>query len=291
MRRGSILACGIACGIRACRILERLAPLPLFRMIALPVALLRAAMERPPRSRPEDMPTWYSANFRTRIFLQLDRMLLCFPDRLGSARWQRRCAWTGRDRLEQARRENHPVVLAMCHAGPVFLLHHWLRAVGMVCVPLLAGKSADRPLWKRWRDRRALFPEVPAVLYLDQLREVAATFDLGRIPLLAVDFDSGRQVEIEAGPRLRFRMATGALRLAARHGAEVFPCAIRDTGGWRFHIEIGDPVPGELLHADDGQRSAALHLGNELLRMLRPTPEQWQPELWACLREIPASPR
>ena len=51
-------------------------------------------------------------------------------------------------------------------------------------------------------------------------------------------------IEEEGGA---FQMATGAMRLAARHGAKLIPCTIIHEGPGRFRIVLGQDVPAEQL--------------------------------------------
>ena len=55
-------------------------------------------------------------------------------------------------------------------------------------------------------------------------------------------------------------MATGAIRLAIRHRAELIPCSIIDEGRWRFQIELGRPAPEECLATETELVSAGKHL-------------------------------
>jgi lauroyl/myristoyl acyltransferase len=71
-----------------------------------------------------------------------------------------------------------------------------------------------------------------------------------------------------------FQMATGALRLAARQRAAVFPCNIIDEGRWRFSVELGRPVPEKFLADTPDFVAAGKHLLDEMLPCFRAHPEQ-----------------
>jgi hypothetical protein len=86
--------------------------------------------------------------------------------------------------------------------------------------------------------------------------------------------------------RYNFRLATGAIRLAARHGACLFPGSIRDEGRWRFSFELGRPVPAEFLTDTPDLISAGKHLVSELLPHFRAHPEQCSKMVLECFRPV-----
>jgi hypothetical protein len=82
-------------------------------------------------------------------------------------------------------------------------------------------------------------------------------------------------------------MATGAVRLALRHQAELIPCSILDEGRWHFRIELGRPVPREFLTAGSGWSRAGKHLLDEMMPHFQAHPEQCGGNLIVCLRKNP----
>jgi hypothetical protein len=78
-------------------------------------------------------------------------------------------------------------------------------------------------------------------------------------------------------------MATGAIRLAIRHHAELIPCTIIEEGPWRFRIEAGKPVPKEFLTAESEWPRAGTHLLAAMLPHFQAHPEQCTSNLIARL--------
>jgi lauroyl/myristoyl acyltransferase len=195
----------------------------------------------------------------------LNEILEYLPERLAEPKWMNGCRITGLDRLQQARQNGRPVVLAFRHFGPYFLLRPWLRAAGFPVSVLVGGNAESRSRMRRRKDQFSLFPGVPTVFHLDQLRAADKFLAAGNSLLVAIDYATGKQMDVPAGDGRTFRMATGAVRLAIRHGAELIPCSIIDEGRWRFQIELGRPAPAECLATETDLVPAGKHLLNELL--------------------------
>ncbi len=203
-------------------------------------------------------------------------------DRLTAGKWQRCCQMSGLEGLQKARDEGRPVVLAMVHFGPVFLLPCWLRSAGIRLITLRNGKAESRIRLKRMKDRLSPFPEIPTVLYLDQLRELVGVLSAGNALLIAIDQPNGKLVDVPLDNGWTFRMATGAIRLASRYGAELIPCSIIEEGNWRFRIEVGQPVPTEYLAGEPDMVRAGKHLLTQMFPQIQPHLAQCRPVFFQC---------
>jgi hypothetical protein len=95
----------------------------------------------------------------------------------------------------------------------------------------------------------------------------------GRRLLVMVDVDRGIQFHLPFQDR-SFRMATGAIRLAAMAGAELIPCLIRQTGSWKVAIWFGVPVPHQYLGNSPDLQSVGAHLLSEFSKVITRYPEQ-----------------
>jgi lauroyl/myristoyl acyltransferase len=217
----------------------------------------------------------------------LNQILEYLPERLAEPKWMSGCRIAGLDRLRQARQNGRPVVLAFRHFGPYFLLRPWLRAAGFPVAVLVGGKPEDRSRLRRREDRVSPFPGVPTVFHLDQLRAADKFLAAGNSLLVAIDYVAGKQMDVPAGDGRTFRMATGAMRLAIRHRAELIPCSIIDEGRWRFQIELGRPVPAECLATETDMVPAGKHLLNELLPHFRNHSGQCSNQLIRCSQLSP----
>ena len=229
------------------RALERLMPVWLFYLCTYPFASLRALRSPPPI--PASFPDgWIPATAPPVSALNstgfhMNNLLQFLPDRLCAPRWRKRCQIIGLDHLVRARKDGKPVMLAFGHFGPFKLTPFWLRANGIPITALHAGTVQSRSPFMRHNDRHLPFPNVPNVLYGDQLRELVRIFRTGGASLLAIDNPVGRLIDVPVGEGRVYRMATGSLRMAAEHGAELIPCNIIHTGPWRFRIELANRCP------------------------------------------------
>jgi hypothetical protein len=97
-----------------------------------------------------------------------------------------------------------------------------------------------------------------------------------------VDVDRGKQVYVPFESYF-FRMATGAIRLAAMAGAELVPCLILETAAWKFVIHFGDPVPLGYLGKHPDLKGAAAHLLKEFLKIIRSYPERCNHKLLSAI--------
>ena len=146
-----------------------------------------------------------------------------FAGRLAEPRWMNRCHITGLDQVLQARQNARPVVLAFSHFGAFRLSRFWLRAAGVPTATLHNGRAENRTPLKQLEDGLCPFPEIPTAFYLDQLREASEFLAAGNSLLIAIDHAAGKQMRVPVGEGWTFQMATGAVRLAVRHRAELIP--------------------------------------------------------------------
>jgi lauroyl/myristoyl acyltransferase len=217
----------------------------------------------------------------------LNRMLEHLPERLAEPKWMNRCRIEGLDHVLRARQNGRPVVLAFTHFSAYRLSRFWLRAAGVPAATLIAGRAENRTKWERLEDGCCPFPEIPTTFYLDQLREASEFLAAGNSLLMAIDHAAGKQMNVPAGEGWTFQMATGAVRLAIRHRAELIPCVVIDEGRWRFHIKLGRPVPAEYLAAEADWIQAGKHLLNEMLPHFRNHPRQCSKLLFKYFQPAP----
>jgi lauroyl/myristoyl acyltransferase len=274
----------------AFRRLERiLSPTALHRLV-LPLVSARVAFKRVRSSMP--LPGCLGEGKTFQISSRqirknhLNVMLEFFPDRLGTAKWRDRLRISGVEHLETARQQKRPVILALCHFGPYFLLRHWLRAAGFPAVFLVGGESRGRSAMKRLADRISPFPEIPTALYREnQLRGMIEFVAAGNPLLIAVDVSIGKQMEVAVNDDWQVGMASGAVRLAMRQQAELIPCSIIDEGNWHFQIKLSPPVPQEIMRSGDTLR-AGKHILDALLPDWRAHPEQCTERLVKLFRQV-----
>ena len=264
------------CLLEALRAAEHILPIPAVYALYYASAFHRIWREQgvPLRAWPACLgwPTRAPNPFRRAMRDAADHALEFFSDRLCHPRWQRRCRIIGLERLRAAR-ERGPVVLAFMHTGPYFLTGFWLRAQGIPVAILRHGSIRHRSRLKRRNDRYLPLPAVPNLLYMDQLRDFTRVFAAGGTLLISIDAWGGPSVklmDVPLGNGTIRPMPTGPLRLAARHGAELFPCAIVEEGRWRYRIEVGRAVPREHLTGHPGFIAAGRHLLKELAPPLFP---------------------
>ena len=82
-------------------------------------------------------------------------------------------------------------------------------------------------------------------LPVNEMSRVRQFLGAGQRLLIMVDVDRGKQIHVPFENH-SFRMATGAIRLAALTGAELIPCVIVETGSWKFAIYFGTPSAPKL---------------------------------------------
>jgi lauroyl/myristoyl acyltransferase len=278
--------CGVV--LLAClRRVERILPVWALYQIAWSYAQFRSLLIwRPARRNQPDTPGVGATGPRHRNTARdhRNRVLEYLPDRLASMRWRKRCRIPGLDALREARRKG-PVILVFSHFGPFYLTGFWLRAHGIPTTTLSARKSGDRSSAKLRKDRYLPFSHIPSIMSLDRLRDFVRLISAGTVVLVAIDIEEyGRLAEIPVDGR-SLRIATGPIRLAAKYGAELFPCNIVDEGKWHFRIELGEPVPRVYLGCEPDLIAAGSHLITQLLPCCREHPDQL--EAYSPLAALP----
>jgi lauroyl/myristoyl acyltransferase len=256
---------------------RRLSVQNLYRLLWLHT-FVRAALRGFPAAVP--VPAGLGAGQSIRIVRERrmkrywNQVLEYLPDRLAQPKWLDRCRLEGLDPVLRARQNGRPVVLAFAHFSAYRLSRFWLRAAGIPAATLMAGRAESRTAWERLGDGSSPFPEMPTAFYLDQLREAGGFLAAGNLLLVALDHAAGKQMKVPAGEGWTFQMATGAVRLAVRHRAELIPCVVIDEGHWRFQVKLGRPVPAEYLTAEADWIHAGKHLLHEMLPHFRNHPDQ-----------------
>jgi hypothetical protein len=244
---------------------------------------------RPPGARGAGL--WRIWWWRTQLCLA--ELFALWPDQIHKARWRRHCRCTGIEHLEAARGGGRPVILATLHFGPLIVLRYWLRARGFPLAALLGGPLRHRSVYRRYLDRisdaAGGLAGVAHVFDLDQLRQVHEFLELRGLLLVTVDGGGATQHLQIQGSDFSFRMATGALRLAARANAPVIPCLIRADWPAGITIHFGQPLETAWV-ADRRQHNIACeHLLCFFLPLLQAQPElSWYQLLW-CF-EVAKSP-
>jgi hypothetical protein len=257
-----------------------------------PIACVRAALKKnpPPLQLPAAIGpgTIHAGNATARKNYYLNFTLSFFPERLADPAWLGRCSFYGIEALRECQRRGQPAIIAICHFGPVYLLSRWLQAAGIRSATFVSGRTDERSYLNRLKDQATVFPEIPRVFFPHQLRELTKFLADGHVLVIAIDSLKGNLIEIPVDAGCHFRMATGAIRLAARHGARLFPGSIRDEGRWRFHFELGRPVPAEWLADDPDLISAGKHLVSELLPHFQAHPGQCSKMVLECFQPVDA---
>lgn len=247
----------------------------------LPLESIRAAANTPFRKGPPPLrlpdcvgrDRFLSMGKMRRRNHYLNQTIELFSDRLASPEWSRRCRINGEEHLQRARQQGKPVVLAFCHFEAFALLRFWLRAAGFPVTNLIRDE-AIRPSMRQLTDRLTPFPEVPTVICRDELSRAIGLLKTGIPLLVAVDSPNGKQLQVPIQEGWSFQMATGAIRMAISQEAELISCAIIDEGRWHYRIELGRPVPRELLTAGNDWLPAGIFLLEQLLPHVRNHPEQ-----------------
>jgi lauroyl/myristoyl acyltransferase len=273
------------------RVERRLSPRALY-FILKPFFYVRAAINcalrkrRYATPRPDFLrvPLPYRAERRQRMNDYLNRVLEFFPDRLSEEKWSQNCRVEGLEYVQTALRNKRPMVLACCHFGAFEQSRFWLRARGIPAAALRGGKAESRRLLMRLKDKFSPFPEVPIALYGDQMRAIDEFIAAGNALLVAIDAPVSKQIDVPFGEGWTFQIAAGAVRLAARHGAELIPISVVDEGHWKFTIKLGQPVPRELLLSRNDWLPAGRHLIDQMIPIFRAWPEQCRPDLIRCLK-------
>ena len=154
---------------------------------------------------------------------------------------------------------------------------------------LVGGDSESRSDLTRRKDRWALFPDIRPAYYQDELPAAVAHLKSGRPLALAIDVATGRQMQITTGEGWTLALATGAIRLARRHGIPLIAAAIYCEAPWRIVIELSSPVP--VATWELGDEAVGADLVEKLLPMLRRHPHQCEPALADRIQRAAVSSR
>jgi len=284
-------------GFYLLRFCEHLLPTTVLSLLLWPPAAAWNLMQLRPRQLlacwqcfPESwrQPTRWRFLFRQSLGLFHAQFISTWPDRLCTARWQSRCRLEGRSNMVRSPGDRG-IVLASLHFGPSETLPYWLRAHGIVATTIRGFPDRD-PLESLMNYRCALSPpsEVPVFLPVNEMsplprfRHIQQFLGPGRRLLVEMDVDRGIQFHVPFEDRL-FRMATGAIRLAAMADAELIPCLIMETASWKFAIHFGIPVPRCYLGNSPDMQAIGTHLLKEFSKVIARYPEQCRLSLLSAL--------
>jgi lauroyl/myristoyl acyltransferase len=222
-----------------------------------------------------------------RLQVYFNRVIELIPGSLGKPKWQARCPIEGIEAVRQALAQKRRVLLTFTHFSQYWEIRSWLRGAGLPVAFYAGADSTMRTEARRHKDRWALFPEVPTVFNSDELANAIKFVLSGKPLIIAMDGKRGRQLDIPVCDGWIFQMATGPLRIAARHDAMIFPCVMIVEGLWRYRIKIGEPVP-DLWLAQGKENEAALHLVRQILHHIQRHPDQCRPRMLECIK--PSAP-
>jgi len=278
------------------RRLERSLPADVFYLVIWVQACIRTAFrifKDAPPALPLPPCLRVNTSVRTvrqwRIEYYLRQALVYFPDRLATAKWQRRCRINGIENLRQAQASGRPVIVAFSHFGPYSLIGYWLRAAGLPAATLVAKKSSGRGLLRLLGDELSPIPNKPTVMYMEQLRQVSGFLAARNTLLVAVDSDFGKQIDVPVGDGSYFRMAVGAIRMATRYQAELVACNITAEGPWRYRIDISSAAPREWLVEGADPAPVGKWLLDRMLPQIQAHPQQCPPSLIKAFQPKPAT--
>jgi lauroyl/myristoyl acyltransferase len=213
------------------------------------------------------------------------RLVYTWPDRLRNPRWLSRCHLEGD--LTALRNQDRGIILASLHFGPFETLPYWLRAHGIPATALLGQPARRKNLMSHLYGLSPpadvpVFLSVTDFIPLPRFTHVRQFLGPGRRLVAMVDVDRGIQFQIPFENR-SFRMATGAIRLAAMADAELVPCLITETAPWKFAIHFGAPVPRLYLGNSPDMQTAGAHLLREFMKVISRRPAQCCPRLLSCI--------
>ena len=280
-------------GFYSLRLGERLLPTRTLTVLLWPFAAVWALVQLPQRKllacwrlfpqswRPKPAPFF----FQQSVGLYHARLIYSWPDRLSNPSWLERCHLEGGPELIEARQSNGGVVFASLHFGPFELLPYWLRAHGIVTT-MIRGLAPPEFLKGLTHYQYSLSPpaEVPVFLLasdmtpLPRFAHIQQLLGPERRLLLTVDANRGLQFEVPFQDRV-FRMASGAIHLAAMADATLIPCLIAETAPWKFTIRFGTSVPQTYLRQSPDLQAAGAHLLREFSQVITRHPEQCRSRL------------
>jgi hypothetical protein len=276
------------------RFAERVLPLAVLSLLLWPPAaawdlvhLRRRKLLSCWRRFPE---SWHPSSLlfflRQSVGLYHAQLVYAWPDRLCTQRWRKRCRLEGRVDLVKSWDADRPMIFASVHVGPSEIMNYWLRAHGIVTTTVRgAWPDSLQGLASR---QHALSPpaDVPVFLPVKEMPRVRQFLGAGQRLLVMVDVDRGKQIRVPFENH-SFRMATGAIRLAALTGAELIPCVIVETGSWKFAIYFGTPVPRNYFDKSPDMTAIGAHLLREFVKVIIRYPEQCKPRFLSSISPAP----
>src|SRR5262249_9109641 len=157
------------------------------------------------------------------------------------------------------------------------VLRYWLRAfqkeAATVAVRPEGTRSHYRGYLDHLSDAASGLAGLPHLFDPGQIRQMYSFLQPHRILLIAVDGYRGRYLLLSDG-EICFRMALGAVRLAAKVNAVLIPGLICGERGLGVTVHFGTPVPAAEVTDKAAQKAACMHLLREFLPILRAHPEQ-----------------
>jgi lauroyl/myristoyl acyltransferase len=284
------------------RLCERLLPTSVLSLLLWPPAavwdLVQVRQRKPLTCWHRFPESWRPKRcrfvLRQSLGLYHSQLFYMWPDRLCTARWLSRCRLEGGRDLIGSREGDRGVVLASLHFGPFEVMPYWLRAHGIVTTSVRT--AAPESLKSLTSYQYALSPpaDVPVFISSEDLTpmprfaHVRKILGPGRRLLVMIDPARGLQVNVPFEDRL-FRMATGAIRLAAMTDAELIPCLIAETATWKFAIHFGTPVPRHYLGNSPDMQAIGAHLLNEFSKVVTRYPEQCKMRLLRAMWPLPVN--
>jgi short-subunit dehydrogenase len=286
--------------IEALRGVEKTVSVSLLQAILSPMLALRCLRDWKTDRRTFELTQKLPAQFKrprnwcsitqSRYQIESLRLWRHWPDRLGEARWKRRCEFSGMEHLEAVFASGRPAVLATLHYGELSLLYHLLRSRGMA-VAAITGVHLDhyddvRDHYDTLGDRAHSLMGVPRLFgtTTDQLMEGRDYLRSGRDKraiIVAIDGyhgAKGKQIEVDG---MRFHIHTGAFTLAWVSDAVVVPVLFQAKSFMRCAIHFGQPVPQNMVTNRTEHIDAARHVLTQLLGRVRRCPQQYGPDFLA----------
>lgn len=286
-------------GFHLLRFAERLLPTALLSLLLWPFTTAWDALQLRKRTLltcwrrfPESWrPSPRRFFLRQSLGLCHPKPLYLWPDRLGTPRWLNRCQLEGGRDLIGSRDGDRGVILATLHFGPFELLPYWLRAHGIATTMIRGATPVS--LQSLTRYQHSLSPPADLPVFLDlkdmtpvpRFKHAKQLLGPGRRLLLTVDVDRGIQFQVPFENR-SFRMATGAIRLAAMAGADLIPCLITETATWKFALHFGAPVPPRYLGDAPDLEAVGIHLLGEFSKVITRYPEQCRSRLLSAISPL-----
>ncbi len=269
------------------RLLERVLPQTVLSILLWPAAVIWNTTERHKRREvradwyrfpPEWRPDRFLFSLTQNLRLTHSRFIYLWVECTIKKRWLKHCRLRGQVDLDKFRHSPRPIIFVTLHFGPLQVLPVWLRAHG-IPVTMLVGPAEPRQCLRERFSKRVVGAEIPLLLPVTEIGRVPEFIKPHRRLGVSIDVERGKQVVVRQG-NYSFRLATGALRLAALSGGEVIPCLITfERGAWNVGLHFGAPVPEEYLGPTPDLNAAASHIMGEFLPIITSHPHLISPRL------------